>query len=293
MNVYEMVTNRIINKLNEGIIPWQRGWSGAIDGAYNYKTKRRYSLINQLMLDHQDGYLTFKQVGECKDKDGNPAKVNKGAKSEFVVFWKIIQKEEPDVKDKDGNPKKVTIPILRYYNVFWIGDTNIEREEVESVQHDPIAEAEEVISGYVAREEGLTFINDRPSGQAYYAPLRDEVVVPMLSQFKYAEEYYSTAFHELTHSTGAEKRLNRLKVAGLAAFGSEDYSKEELVAELGAAMLVNRCGIETEKSFRNSAAYIQSWIKALKDDQRLIVSASSKAEKAVNYILTGKKGAEE
>ena len=284
-NVYEMVTNRIIEKLNEGVIPWQKGWSGAIDGAYNYKTGHRYSLINQLMLEHRDGYLTFKQVGECKDKDGNPARVNKGAKSEFVVFWKMMQKEDPEAKDKDGNPKKVNIPILRYYNVFWIGDTNIERKDVEPITHDPIAEAEDIISGYVAREEGLTFTNDTPSNSAYYAPLRDEVVVPMLSQFKNAEEYYSTAFHELTHSTGAQKRLNRLKVTELAAFGSEDYSKEELVAELGAAMLVNRCGIESEKSFRNSAAYIQSWIKALRDDQRLIVSASSKAEKAVNYIL--------
>lgn len=289
MNVYEMVTNRIINKLNEGIIPWQRGWSGAIDGAYNYKTKRRYSLINQLMLDHKDGYLTFKQIQQMGGK------LRKGAMPEFVVFWKFFETEEKDEKgnvkrDKDGNAKKTTVPLLRYYNVFWIGDTDIERKEAEPIIHNPISEAESIISAYVARETSLKFTNDRPSNQAYYAPLRDEVVVPMLSQFKYAEEYYSTAFHELTHSTGAEKRLNRLKVAGLAAFGSEDYSKEELVAELGAAMLVNRCGIETEKSFRNSAAYIQSWIKALQDDQRMIVSASSKAEKAVNYILTGEKG---
>lgn len=281
MNVYEMVTNRIIKKLNEGIIPWQRGWSGTIDGAYNYKTKRRYSLLNQMLLEHQDGYLTFKQVGELGGK------VNKGAKSEFVVFWKIMQKDDPNKKDADGKPEKVTIPILRYYNVFWIGDTNIERKDLEIVEHNPITEAEDIISEYVAREASLKFINDKPSNQAYYAPASDTVVVPMLTQFANAEEYYSTAFHELTHSTGAKHRLNRLAEGRAAAFGGEEYSKEELVAELGAAMLVNHCGIETEKSFKNSAGYVQGWLKALNNDQRLIVSAASKAEKAVEYIMKG------
>lgn len=281
MNVYEMVTNRIIKKLNEGIIPWQRGWSGTIDGAYNYKTKRRYSLLNQMLLEHQDGYLTFKQVGELGGK------VNKGAKSEFVVFWKIMQKDDPNKKDADGKPEKVTIPILRYYNVFWIGDTNIERKDLEIVEHNPITEAEDIISEYVAREASLKFINDKPSNQAYYAPASDTVVVPMLTQFANAEEYYSTAFHELTHSTGAKHRLNRLAEGRAAAFGGEEYNKEELVAELGAAMLVNHCGIETEKSFKNSAGYVQGWLKALNNDQRLIVSAASKAEKAVEYIMKG------
>lgn len=282
MNVYEMVTSRIISKLNEGIIPWQRGWTGTIDGAYNFKTKRRYSLLNQMLLEHQDGYLTFKQIGEMGGK------LHKGAKSEFVVFWKIMQKDDPNKKDAEGKPEKVTIPILRYYNVFWIGDTDIERKELKLTEHNPITEAESIISEYVTREDGLTFQNDRPSNQAYYAPSQDTVVIPMLSQFTNAEEYYSTAFHELTHSTGAKHRLNRLAEGKAAAFGNLEYSKEELVAELGAAMLVNHCGIETEKSFRNSAGYVQGWLKALNNDQRLIVSAASKAEKAVEYILGGK-----
>lgn len=279
MNVYEMVTNRIIKKLNEGIIPWQRGWSGTREGAYNYKTKRRYSLLNQMLLEHQDGYLTFKQIGEMGGK------LRKGAKSEFVVFWKIMQKDDPNKKDSEGKPEKVTIPILRYYNVFWVGDTDIKREDLKVTEHNPITEAESIISEYVTREASLKFVNDKPSNQAYYAPSLDTVVVPMLSQFTNAEEYYSTAFHELTHSTGAKHRLNRLAEGKAAAFGDENYSKEELVAELGAAMLVNHCGIETEKSFRNSAGYVQGWLKALNNDQRLIVSAASKAEKAVEYIL--------
>ena len=126
---------------------------------------------------------------------------------------------------------------------------------------------------------------------AYLASFTDELYATALRQvLENAEEYYSTAFHELTHSTGAKHRLDRLDTGKAAAFGSESYSKEELIAELGAAMLVNHCGIETEKSFKNSAGYIQGWLRALNNDQRLIVSASSKAEKAVEYILTGRKG---
>ena len=103
----------------------------------------------------------------------------------------------------------------------------------------------------------------------------------MKEQYKYINEYYSTTFHELTHSTGHKNRLDRLHTGADAAFGSETYSKEEL----GSASLMNLLGIETIKTFRNSAAYIQSWLKVLKSDNKFIVSASSKAEKAVNYII--------
>ena len=107
----------------------------------------------------------------------------------------------------------------------------------------------------------------------------------MKEQYKAINEYYSTTFHELTHSTGHKNRLNRLQTGAVAAFGGEEYSKEELVAEIGSASLMNMLGIETTKTFRNSAAYIQSWLKVLKNDNKFIVSAASKAEKAVNYIL--------
>ena len=98
-------------------------------------------------------------------------------------------------------------------------------------------------------------------------------------------KYYSTTFHEITHSTGHKTRLDRLQTGQVAAFGSEEYSKEELVAEIGSATLMNLLGIETVKTFRNTAAYIQSWLNVLKNDNKFIVSASSKAEKAVNFIL--------
>ena len=119
--------------------------------------------------------------------------------------------------------------------------------------------------------------------RAFYRPATDSITLPHMAQFTATAEYYSAAFHELTHSTGHSKRLNRLDKT--AFFGSEAYSKEELIAEIGASALVNAAGLETAHSLRNSAAYIQNWLKALRDDKRFIVSASGKAEKAVNLIL--------
>ncbi len=104
-----------------------------------------------------------------------------------------------------------------------------------------------------------------------------------MDQFAEQSEYYSTLFHELTHSTGHHSRLDRL--CQTAHFGSEEYSKEELVAEIGAAALNNHCGLNTERSDRNSTAYLMGWLSKLRDDKKLLVSAAGRAEKAVNLIL--------
>jgi antirestriction protein ArdC len=146
---------------------------------------------------------------------------------------------------------------------------------------EAIEGAQEIIYGYLAREN--VKLLHQEGDKAFYRPSTDEVVLPIRKQFMSTAEYYSTVFHELTHSTGHASRLNRLTQA--AFFGSEDYSKEELVAEIGAAALVNHVGLETSNSIRNSAAYIQNWLKVLRDDKRFIVSASGRAEKAVNLIL--------
>lgn len=286
MNVYEIITERIIAQLAEGQIPWRKPWASCnSNGAYNYVSKKQYSLMNQMLLMHADAYLTAKQITTLGGK------IKKGSKAEIVVFWKMLPIEEENSK---GEKEKRLIPMLRYYNVFWIGDTDLENKDIRTVENDidPDEQAEDIISAYVDRE-GITFINNMVSDEAYYMPGRDLVNVPKIEQFANASEYYSTVFHELTHSTGHEKRLNRLTKGKKAMFGKEDYSKEELVAELGASALVNYCGLETEESFKNNAGYIQSWIKALKNDTRMIVSAGSKAEKAVNYILTGEKGEKE
>jgi len=276
-NVYEMVTDRIINMLEEGIIPWEKPWTGTKSGSFNRITKKPYSLLNQMMLKHEGEYATFKQWTDLGGK------IRKGEKSEIIVFWKIQHIIE---KNEDGEEETKHIPILRYYNVFHItqvdGVKPLPEEEIES-DLEPIEEIEKILMDYIKRE-GIKLINEK-SNDAYYSPSRDLIHLPLMEQFKNIEEYYSTFTHESVHSTMAESRCNRKAENKNAAFGSTDYSKEELVAELGAASILNMLGIETKSSFRNSAAYIQSWIKVLKNDVKFIVSASSKSEKAVKYIL--------
>ena len=141
--------------------------------------------------------------------------------------------------------------------------------------------AEQIICDYL-KASGVK-MEHQEGDRAFYRPSTDSITLPHMAQFSATAEYYSTAFHELTHSTGHAKRLNRLEKT--AFFGSEAYSKEELIAEIGASALVNVAGLETAKSFRNSTAYIQNWLTALRNDKRFIVSASGKAEKAVGLIL--------
>ena len=277
-NVYEMVTERIIAELEKGVIPWEKPWTGVRSGAYNRVSKRPYSLLNQMLLKHTGEYATYKQ---WQDLGGQ---VKKGEKSEIVVFWKIFEAEETNKDTGEKETKK--IPLLRYYNVFHISQVEgVEPLAPEQLNDEvePIEEADKIITDYITREH-IEFTECR-SNEAYYSPSQDAVVVPMKEQYKVINEYYSTTFHELTHSTGHKNRLNRLETGAVAAFGSETYSKEELVAEIGSASLMNLLGIETVKTFRNSAAYIQSWLQVLRNDNKFIVSASSKAEKAVNYIF--------
>lgn len=277
-NVYDMVTNRIIAELEKGQIPWQKPWTGVRSGAYNRITKRPYSLLNQMLLQHTGEYATFKQ---WQDLGGH---VRKGEKSEIVCFWKIFESKETNPDTGEIEVKK--IPLLRYYNVFHISQIEgVEPLAPEQLNDEvePIEAGDKIITAYINREH-LNFVECK-SNKAYYSPSNDTVVVPLKEQYSMINEYYSTTFHELTHSTGHQTRLNRLQTGAIASFGSENYSKEELVAEIGSATLMSIAGIETAKTFRNSTAYIQNWLQVLRNDNKFIVSASSKAEKAVNYIL--------
>ena len=277
-SVYEMVTDRIIAELKTGRIPWEKPWTGGYS-AWSRSTGKPYSFINQLMLPAGE-YATYKQVQES---GGN---VKKGAKGYMVVFWKMIINSE---KDEKGEEKISKFPMLRYYTVFNV-ETQCEGitkkynyDEIESVIGNPIEECERVLADYISRS-GVHY-NTVKSGSAYYAPLIDSINMPLFEQFRTVEEYYSTAFHECAHSTGHSTRLARDGVTALAGFGSEKYSKEELIAELTASGILASLGVETAKTFRNTAGYIQSWIKALQDDVRMIVYASSKADKALAMIL--------
>ena len=270
-SLYEIITNRIVAELESGVIPWRKPWI-ASGQAISRNTGKPYSLLNQMLLGRGGEYVTFKQV---QDEGG---RVKKGAKAQMVVFWKWIEQEDEETKEK----KK--IPYLRYFNVFHIDQCDgIKAKHAEPLPQavEPDAAAEAIIADYLKRS-GVKLIHQE-GNRAFYRPSSDSVTLPLVDQFRNTAEYYGTAFHELTHSTGHESRLNRLHT--VAAFGSEDYSKEELIAEIGAAALVNHAGLETADSFKNNAAYIQNWLQALRNDKRFIVSAAGKAEKAVDMIL--------
>lgn len=278
INVYEMVTNRIIEQLESGVIPWEKPWSGVRSGAFNRVSKKSYSLLNQMLLGKDGEWASFKQ---WTDLGGH---IRKGEKSSIVVFWKILPVEEVQ---EDGSKVVKQIPLLKYINVFHISQVDgvepLPKEELHDIK--PIEKAESILIDYWTREN--IKVEHIKGNKAFYSPMSDMIQLPLFEQFKDANEYYSTAFHESVHSTMKESRCNRAEERKnkLVAFGSEEYSKEELVAEIGSANLMNIIGIETKKSFRNSTAYIQSWLRVLRNDNKFIVSASSKAEKAVEYIL--------
>lgn len=291
-NVYELITERIIDELSKGTIPWHKPWVCVGKGygkAVSHTNGRPYSLLNQLILGRPGEYLTWNQV----QKEGG--KVKKGAKAGMVCFWKMLPVDKTDkdgkpIVDENGKTEKKVIPYLKYYSVFHIDDTEGITAKYADVTAAPTlpdkaeahAEAERILHEYVDRE-GIKIVEEE-SDEAYYSPSQDIIHLPIMKQFDNTSEYYSTAFHEAVHSTGHKSRLDRFTTGKAAAFGGTEYSKEELVAELGAASICHRLGIETDGSFKNSAAYIQAWLKALRNDNRMIVGAASKAEKAVARI---------
>ena len=285
-NVYEIVTDRIVKELEKGIIPWQKPWTGGSRWAISHSTGKKYMLLNQMLLEGGE-YLTFNEV----KKEGG--KVKKGEKGSFCASWAKVEETVHSKDEETGEMVEIKkiVPRLRYYYVFEVSQCEgIERkytEEAKDFGTEHIEDADKIIKAYLDRESTLKFTELEGGTSAYYSPSEDKVVVPAITQFEHVEEFYSTSFHELTHSTMHESRCNRKeeRKGKSAAFGSEEYSKEELVAEIGAASLVHICGLETEKSFKNSAAYIQSWLKSLKNDPKMIVNACARAEKAVDYIL--------
>jgi len=271
--VYEMVTEKIITQLENGIIPWRRTWSaGGLPK--NAVTKKEYRGMNMFLLgDYACPFWgSFKQIN---DLGGS---VLKGEKSSLCVFWKLFDVE--DELDENGKPKK--IPMLRYYNVWNISQTTLAddpRFSFDTEKNDKIAEAEWIIANMPNRPS-----LEKKFEKAFYNTVFDCVNVPDIKYFKDADSYYSIMFHELAHSTGHKSRLDRETVTEAAAFGSETYSKEELVAEMGSAFISASCGI-VNSTLENSAAYIGNWLHKLKDDKRMIVFAAAAAQKAADYIL--------
>ena len=240
-SVYEIITERIIEQLENGVIPWQKPWTGTHSGAYNRISNKPYSLLNQMILKHGGEYATFKQ---WSDLDG---KIRKGEKSEVVTFWKIQPYEE---ENENGEKVIKQIPLLRYYNVFHISQVDgVEpKEQLKISNLEPIEEAEKIKTDYMNREHLKIF--EKVTNDAFYLPIQDYIQVPCKEQYQDIEEFYSTLFHEMIHSTGHKSRLNRSDMQGIVRYGSEKYSKEELTAELGSAMIINILGIETEKALK-------------------------------------------
>jgi antirestriction protein ArdC len=283
-DIYEKVTTLIIEQLEQGVIPWRKPWNVA-GLPMNLLTRRAYTGVNYLLLNAlpyaQQYYLTWKQV---KAMAGS---VLPGEKGHFIVFRKTIE-----VPDEQDTTKKVKKSVLRYYIVFNISQCKdipsiLLPKQEEQVDNKPLLKCELVVED----------ISDCPliqhgGSSAFYLPSADTVQMPPLEVFKNSESYYCTLFHELIHSTGHEKRLNRKEITEDTSFGDELYSVEELVAEIGACYLNAYCGIENE-NIVNNTAYIQNWLQQLRNDKRFIVQASFRAQKAVDYILGVQRTTEE
>jgi antirestriction protein ArdC len=276
--MYDEVTNRLIAALEAGVAPWRQPWTMTTTPT-SLSTGKAYRGINSLLLwlDQQDGdnygnlWGTFNQI---KAKGG---RVNKGSHGTKIVFWKPLIIRE---RDNTGAEVKRTIPMMQHYTVFNIeGQTTGIKTAKDERQPVPVIEACEAVIKGMPNAPTIEHTGD----SAHYSPSADTVTMPPRDSFNSPERYYHVMFHELAHATGHHSRLGRRDINTVRPFGSEDYGKEELVAEMASAMVcgvVGLNGIETP-----SAAYLASWIKTLKGDNRLAISAASAAQKAADWIM--------
>ena len=292
---YEAVTRSIIGALERGHAPWQKPWKTPRRSGYNPNlhhnavTGHAYRGLNVWSLEAEaaargrasTAWLTFNQARQA---GGN---VRKGERSTLVSFWKFDQKLITN-NDTGEDEWKRTV-TLRMYNVFNIEQTDgvkLPKREAQPEDSDPEIDvnefAEAIVRGYVDNG-GPTLAHDG-GDSAYYRPSTDAVSMPMPGQFTSPDGWYATLFHELGHSTGHESRLDRLsKDTVLAAFGSEDYSREELVAEFTSAYLAAQSGINNTRE--NSTAYIAGWLRVVKSDPQAALIAAGRAQHAADLIL--------
>jgi antirestriction protein ArdC len=276
------VTSKVLDALEAGTVPWHKPWRSAGLLPTSATTGKPYRGINTWLLSlaafeagfESPYWLTYRQAREFGGH------VRNGEHGTLVVFWKRLEVKDPEAEDG-----KKTIPLLRSYVVFNLDQCDevtmpprFTPEEFEPLE--PGEAVESVLSGY---EDGPT-IRHRRSDRAYYTPLDDTVTIPALDQWPDEVAYSSTLFHELVHSTGHPSRLDRFERNGEPQhFGSEKYAREELVAEMGACLVAATVGADYR--VEQSASYVASWLRALKDDKSLVIKAAQQAQRAVDRIL--------
>jgi antirestriction protein ArdC len=286
MDVYAIVTEKIINLLESGVVPWRRPWTST-GLPRNLVSKKPYRGVNFFLLSASKYvspfWLTIRQANELGGH------VRKGEESTVVVFWKVDdakQSTEDDNEETDGKTRRRF--LLRYYRVFNLEQCELPQTvldklpKTEAHEHDPIETAERIIADMPNRPE-IQYTGSK----AFYSPLTDRITLPPRELFTSAEELYATALHETVHSSGSEKRLAREGICEAASFGSAVYSKEELCAEMGAAYLCAEAGI-SNAVIDNQAAYLAGWLKKFRDDRKLLIHAAAQAQHAVDYILNRK-----
>lgn len=275
--IYETITNEVIQQLlSVDLGSWNKPWFDIKRLPYNAVTGNTYRGINTFLLSFNDydipAYATYKQWAS------KGCQVNKGSKASLSTFYKTLR-----IEDKLTGEEK-DIPFLRKSAVFNV--SQVEGEYAREIEanfkkplntHESLELAENVINNYKRHE----LIEYRNGDRACYSPTLDIISMPLLGQFESSEDYYSTFFHEIAHSTGHEKRLDRKLLS--YSNDRESYAKEELVAELSASIACALYGI-SNKPRKDHAQYIKSWLEVLQNDSRLVVQAASKAQKAVDYI---------
>jgi antirestriction protein ArdC len=279
--VAQIVADQIIAKIEtEQLAPWQKSWVskeiGLPRNGVSNKVYKGWNLFVLVFMSENPYWFTYKQA---KELGGN---VKTGSKSVPIIYWNWIEKGTGEF-DENNKEKTKKVPFLRYYNVFNATQCEGLPEKFYPIAdplkiHDVITEAQAIVDAMPNRPQLLT------GNSAFYTPALDTVTTPALGSFNKAEDFYSTMFHELAHSTGHGTRLNRKGVTNHDIFGSHQYGQEELVAEFTASFLCYHAGILT-KTIDTSASYLKGWMERIKEDPTMLIYSAQQAQKATDYIM--------
>jgi antirestriction protein ArdC len=297
--VHEIITEQLLEAIEKsGTLPWQKPWSVS-DGMPVNSRGKAYRGINTFILTFAqavNGYTSNYWVtpNQARKMGGS---VTKGEKCQYVTFWKVGEPREV-TDDETGVTAIKRSFILRYYKVVNIEQTEgckltkkmqADLEPTEKTREvNVIDEAEAILATYLAQDGAPSFAEDG-GGRAYYIPATDGIHIPMRVSYNSDAQYYSTAFHEVGHSSGHSTRCKRPGIENIDHFGSDQYGQEELVAEMTCVMLMAQAGI-MESTIDNSAAYLSNWKRKIKANPEMLVSAAGQAQKAADYILGVKWG---